>query len=164
VPDGTGITNFASNALKDGISILTEPVSPSPTIVLPTAVKELVNPATMVTPSSMDSVWPQSPLSQLIPDVELGIGTTKDVFNALKDGYSVVIMSVRLLITNAKLMMLMETVLPATMDTMLLEDNVLWHQLLAQLKSDVPLGIGINKFAFNALMDGFSTIMESAKL
>ena len=63
------------------------------------------------------------PSNPLMPDVELGIGTIKSAFHALKTGFSSTT-SVSQLATNAPPLMLMETVSPATKATTSREENV----------------------------------------
>jgi hypothetical protein len=59
----------------------------------------------------------QTLLNQLIWDVPLGIGPTKNVLPAQRTGYSTPKESAFQFLTYAKLMMLMELVMPAMLDT-----------------------------------------------
>ena len=99
-------------------------------------------------------------LSPGIMDVLNGIGTTKSVLNAQKDGLWLMVLAFQLVIT-VLLMMLLELALNALVDMTLLMESVSSHHstMLNLLTQDVVNGIGIIKFASNALKIGSLTLM-----
>ena len=85
----------------------------------------------------------------LIQDVPLGIGIIKSVLLALTNGCSMMMVSVFPFQTNALLMLKMEIVLHALKDMTLRKENVssLTSTTPSLMMQDVPLGIGIIKYA-----------------
>lgn len=79
---------------------------------------------------------------QPIPDVELGIGKFKNVFNAQTTGSLTVAESAHQFQTNAKPLTFLENVCLATPVTTSLEDSVCWPQFKILLILDAEHGIG----------------------
>ena len=100
----------------------------------------------------------------LILDAVFGIGTTKCVFLAPTDGFSMLTRSACQFLTNAPATTTTEIALLASRDTILRTDHVfslLQTMPSLQILAAAP-GIGTIKSAFPALMDGSSTPTRSA--
>jgi hypothetical protein len=127
---------------------------------------ELVFPASRDTISKKEPVF--SPLSTtpslLILDVLPGIGTTKSAFHALKTGFSMVTRNVFQFPIIVLLMLIMETVSPASRDTISKKELASSppSTMLILLILDVLPGIGTIKSAFHAPRDGSSTLKRDA--
>ena len=165
---GTGTTEFASSAQKDGSSMLTKFVSPSLTNAESTLPMETALPATRDTISQMDSASSQPPImsSLLILDVLPGTGINKSASLAPITGSRMLMVLASLSLTTVLPMLTMETVLLATRDTTLSVEPV-----SSQLPttpdlptSDAPPGIGTNKSALLAPRTGSRTTMADACL
>ncbi len=124
--NGTGTTKFASNALTTGSSTLKEFASPSLTNAKLMLKTEIVLLATTDTTLKKESA---SFLTQTMPNhltlvVANGTGTIRSAYSAQTDGSSTLTRCVPQFLTNAKLMLKMETAHLATTDTILKKENV----------------------------------------
>jgi hypothetical protein len=88
-------------------------------------------------------------LTHQISDVELGIGIIKSVLSVQVDGFSMLKKHASQFQTNANLMTKLETVLLASMVTILRKDNASsQNQIMpSQLIQDAVFGTGTTKFA-----------------
>jgi hypothetical protein len=126
----------------------------------------------LVFPASRDTILRTVPassphsttLSPLILDVLPGIGTTKSAFHALKTGFSMEINNVFQFPIIVLLMLIMETVFPASRDTISKKELASSppSTMLILLILDVLPGIGTIKSAFHAPRDGSSTLKRDA--
>jgi len=119
-------------------------------------------------PATRDTTSPTVPAfwlikkAQLTSDARDGIGTTKNVLNALPDGLSIPTESANQSMMPAQPGELTENALPATRDTTSPTVPAFWLIKKAQLTSDARDGIGTTKNVLNALPDGLSIPTESA--
>lgn len=121
---GTGTTINAFPARIGTSSMLMEFVCPLVTFVpLTTQLLELALHVSKDFLSIKEFAHLPPLLNLLMLDVELGIGTIKSAFHALKTGFSLTT-SVSQLVTNALPSMSMETVSPVTKATTSREENV----------------------------------------
>jgi len=114
---GTGKTKNVSNALKIGSSTPTESVCLFQTNAIPLIYQATVSHVTKDTVCQMENVcWLLLRVFQTLA-VVYGTGTIKNVFNALKTGFSILMESVCQFLTNAILLILKENVLAVILAT-----------------------------------------------
>jgi hypothetical protein len=163
---GIGTTKSVLHALNTGLSTLIKSAFQFQTNAPLTEMMELVFPASRDTISKKEPVF--SPLSTtpspLILDVLPGIGITKSAFHALKTGFSMVTRNVFQFPIIVLLMLIMETVSPASRDTISKKELASSppSTMLILLILDVLPGIGTIKSAFHAPRDGSSTLKRDA--
>ena len=115
---GIGIIKSALNVQRIGLRMLMVLVFLSVIIVLPMMHQELAPLVIMDMTSLMENASSQhsTTLSLLTQDVVNGIGTIRSVLNALKIGFSTLMVLVYQLVNNVQLMTQMEPVSLATKD------------------------------------------------
>ena len=115
---GIGIIKSALNVQRIGLRMLMVLVFLSVIIVLPMMHQELAPLVIMDMTSLMENASSQhsTTLSLLTQDVVNGIGTIRSVLNALKIGFSTLMVLVYQLVNNVQLMTQMEPVALATKD------------------------------------------------
>ena len=155
---GTGIIKLVLNVQQDGFSIQIEFVFLLMIIVLHTTQLEFVLLVLKVLLSIMAFVKSHKfkLQDQLILDVKLGIGITKDASNVQPDGSSITEF-VDQLKTCAKILMPTLEHAQAVMKVIKFEMVNAYFAIVINLKIlDAKLGIGKNKFVSNVLKIGFS--------
>jgi hypothetical protein len=163
---GIGTTKSVLHAQSNGLSTLIKSAFPFLINAPLTEMMELAFHASKDTISKKEPVF--SPLSTtpspLILDVLPGIGITKSAFHALKTGFSMVTRNVFQFPIIVLLMLIMETVSPASRDTISKKELASSppSTMLILLILDVLPGIGTIKSAFHAPRDGSSTLKRDA--
>jgi len=155
---GTGIIKLVLNVQQDGFSIQIEFVFLLMIIVQHTTQLEFVLLVLKVLLSIMAFVKSHKfkLQDQLILDVKLGIGITKDASNVQPDGSSITEF-VDQLKTCAKILMPTLEHAQAVMKVIKFEMVNAYFAIVINLKIlDAKLGIGKNKFVSNVLKIGFS--------
>ena len=159
---GIGIIKNVSSARLDGCSTLTESAYLLTISVPPTTMTEPAPNATRDTTLKMELVSLTMSLVLLILVARLGIGITKFAWNALKDGFSMLMESAFPSMTSVPLITKKVPALNAIKLILLLMELVSEMNQLVLLILVARPGIGITKSVLNALKDGSSTLMESA--